>query len=149
MVDLGYMNDNGLGTAVDHTTAAEWYRKAAEQGDPLAENNLADLYLRGEGVAQNDAQAFAWFERAANQGNTGAQIKLGFLYANGRATSKDPEAAYAWITAASLAGDQRGQKYLAALESQLSPGQLARAKQRAQELKAAGAHPAEEVAIVR
>ena len=149
MVDLGFMHDSGLGTSVDRTAAAEWYRSAAEQGDPLAQNNLADLYLRGEGVPQNDADAFTWFEKAAAQGNTGARIKLGFLYANGRATLKDAEAAYAWILAASLAGDERGLNYLPALEAQLTPGQLARAKQRAQELQAIRDLRPSELALLR
>ena len=142
MIDLGYMNDYGIGTSPDHSAAAEWYRRGAERGDPLAENNLADLYLRGEGVPQNDDLAFGWFQKAALQGNTGARIKLGFLYANGRATRKDAETAYAWILAADIAGDHRGQTYLAALEAQLSPDQIASAKRRAKELQPSpGAHP--------
>jgi TPR repeat protein len=149
MVDLGYMNDYGVGTSPDHSAAAEWYRRGAERGDPLAQNNLADLYLRGEGVPQSDALAFAWFQKAALQGNTGARIKLGFLYANGRATGKDAETAYAWIQAAAIAGDERGQSYIAALEAQLSPDQIARAKRRAQELQPSlAAHP-NEVAFVQ
>ena len=149
LIDLGYMNDSGLGTPVDHAAAAEWYRKAAERGDALGQNNLADLYLRGEGVPQNDALAFAWFQKAAEQGNTGARIKLGFLYANGRASSKDAEAAYAWIMAASLAGDHRGEGYLAALEAQLTSGQLARARQRAQELQVVRDLSPGEIVLVR
>jgi len=144
MVDLGYMNDYGVGTSQDHAAAAEWYRRGAERGDPLAQNNLADLYLRGEGIPQNDDLAFAWFQKAALQGNTGARIKLGFLYANGRATRKDAETAYAWVLAAAIAGDHRGQAYLAALEAQLSPDQIASAKRRAKELQPpAGTRPSE------
>ena len=74
MVDLGFLNDSGLGMAVDKTEAAKWYRLAAERGDALGQNNLADLYLRGEGLAQSDASAKEWFEKAADQGNTGARI---------------------------------------------------------------------------
>jgi len=149
MVDLGYMNDYGVGTSPDHSAAAERYRRGAERGDPLAQNNLADLYLRGEGVPQSDDLAFAWFQKAALQGNTGARVKLGFLYANGRATRKDPETAYAWILAAAIAGDRRGQPYLAALEVELRPDQIASAKQRAKELQPPpGAH-ASEIAFVQ
>jgi len=149
MVNLGYMNDSGVGTAPDHAIAAEWYRRAAERGDPLAQNNLADLYLRGEGVPQNDDLAFVWFLKAALQGNTGARIKLGFLYANGRATRKDAETAYAWIMSAALAGDQRGRSYLAALEAQLNPDQIARAKQRAKALQASPIAQPSDLALAR
>ena len=136
MVNLGFMSDRGLGIPVDRAAAAEWYRKAAEQGDPLGQNNLADLYLRGEGLPQRDDLALVWFQKAAANGNTAARIKLGYMYATGRATKRDAESAYAWLLAASLTGDQRGLEYLPRLEAQLSPGQLERAKQRAKELLA-------------
>ena len=36
---------------------AAWYRKAAEQGDAVAQYNLGVLYHEGHGVAQDDTQA--------------------------------------------------------------------------------------------
>jgi integrase len=100
----------------------------------LGENNLADMYLRGDGVPQDNAAAFRWFRKSAVQGHTGARIKLGYMYAEGRGTGKDPEAAYAWITAASLAQDPRGKDPLRSLETVLKPEQIARARQRASSL---------------
>ena len=123
--------------------------QAAERGDSLGQNNLADMYLRGEGVAQSDALALAWFEKAAAQGNTSARIKLGYLYASGREGRQDAEAAYAWILSALLAGDERGKDYLAPLEKQLSEEQLVRAKERAHALQAAEAHTIPELAFLR
>lgn len=82
--------------------AANWYRKAAEGGNPLGEYDLGDMYLRGNGMPQNDAEAFRWFQKAAAQGHTGARIKLGYMYAEGRGTKSDLEVA-------SSAGDERGQ----------------------------------------
>jgi len=129
-------------------TAAAWYRQAAERGDAFGKNNLADLYLRGQGVPQSDTLAFTWFQQAAAQGHTGARIKLGFLYLSGRGVRKDLEAAYAWILAASLAGDQRGEEYLESLRAQLSSEGLARASQRAYELRANPRGGGTEVAFV-
>ena len=100
----------------------------------LGENNLADMYLRGDGVQQDNAAAFRWFQKSAVQGHTGARIKLGYMYAEGRGTGKDPEAAYAWITAASLAQDPRGKDLLRSLETVLKPEQIGRARQRANSL---------------
>jgi TPR repeat protein len=37
------MYANGLGVSQDYTEAMKWYRKAAEQGDAAAKNNLAAL----------------------------------------------------------------------------------------------------------
>ena len=79
-----------LGRPRDLATAAKWYRRAAEVGNPLGENNLADLYLRGEGVKQDDSAAFFWFQKAAQQRHTGACIKLGYMYAEGRGVARSP-----------------------------------------------------------
>jgi len=93
--------------------------------------------------------ALAWFQKAADSGNAGARIKLGYMYATGRATRKDAESAYIWILAASLAGDRRGIGYLPSLEAEMTPGQLARAKERARELQATPPISVAEVAFVQ
>jgi hypothetical protein len=40
------MYANGRGVPQDYSEAVRWYRKASEQGDTEAENNLAELYSR-------------------------------------------------------------------------------------------------------
>jgi TPR repeat protein len=42
-----------------------WYRKAAEQGDTLAQDALGDLYLNGQGVPRDYAEAYFWYDLAA------------------------------------------------------------------------------------
>ncbi len=49
--------------------ALKWYRKAAEQGNADAQNNLGFMYLNGYGVPQDNVQAHMWFNLAAAQGN--------------------------------------------------------------------------------
>jgi TPR repeat protein len=44
----------------DLTAAAQWYRKAAVQRDPLAHMMLARMYDKGEGVPIDEAEAYAW-----------------------------------------------------------------------------------------
>jgi TPR repeat protein len=132
--NLGYMYDNGIGVTRDLQAAVTWYRKAADSGNALAQNNLADLFLRGEGIAQDDAAAFRLFQQAAAQGQTGARIKLGYMYSSGRGTPKDLLTAYSWVTAAATAGDDRGSDLLRSLESKLSSGQVAQAKENAKKL---------------
>ena len=56
-----------------------WYRKAAEQGDAGAQNNLGKCYHNGQGVAQDYAQAVAWYRKAAEQGHAGAQEALNVI----------------------------------------------------------------------
>jgi TPR repeat protein len=50
----------------DKVKAAEWYRKAAEQGNTGAQGTLAMLYTMGQGVPQDDAEAYFWFDLAAS-----------------------------------------------------------------------------------
>jgi hypothetical protein len=65
--------DGGLGKYVskDHSDfvdmvpkndllAAKWHRIAANNGNPLSQNHLGDMYLAGRGVPQNYAEAYFW-----------------------------------------------------------------------------------------
>lgn len=45
-----------------------WYRKAAEQGDAMAQAALGSFYYHGAGVGKNDIQSYAWFYVSAVQG---------------------------------------------------------------------------------
>ena len=61
----------------DLSSAAFWYRKAAEQGYAPAQTNLGWLYFNGyEDVAPNRAVAVHWFSEAAAQGNRAAVRNL-------------------------------------------------------------------------
>ena len=57
--------DNGQGVAQDHEEAVNWYRKAANQGVALAQDNLGLMYAKGLGVAKNYVIAYALFNTAA------------------------------------------------------------------------------------
>ena len=56
--------------------AAEWYRKAADQGSDFGQWNLGSMYEDGKGVAQNDKLALSWYRKAANQGHNQAKKDL-------------------------------------------------------------------------
>lgn len=49
----------------DYKAAAEWLRKAADQGDIGAQYNLAQLYLLGLGVNKDEAEAMRWLIKAS------------------------------------------------------------------------------------
>jgi len=53
--------------AQDYAEAMKWYRRAAEQGYALAQNNLGGIYANGLGVRQNNVQAYMWATLAASQ----------------------------------------------------------------------------------
>jgi hypothetical protein len=60
------MYDKGIGVPKDDMQAAEWYRKAAEQGLPEGQLNLGDIYTSGEGIPQDYIEAYKWFTLAAS-----------------------------------------------------------------------------------
>ena len=56
----------------NHSTATEWYRKAAKQGYATAQNNLGVMCHYGYGVYQNKSIAVEWFRKTAKQGHARA-----------------------------------------------------------------------------
>jgi tetratricopeptide (TPR) repeat protein len=56
----------------DYATAAKEYKKAAEQDNAIAQNNLGFMYRNGKGVLQDDKEAVKWYRLAAEQGSTNA-----------------------------------------------------------------------------
>ncbi len=48
----------GIHVPQDYFTAAKWYKKAVSQKHPIAMNNLAVLYARGDGVPKNYIKAY-------------------------------------------------------------------------------------------
>lgn len=62
----------------DFAEAAKWFRKAAEQGDPMGQGMLGWLYATGRGVDKDLKSAVEWFRKGAAQGNAEAQFGMGF-----------------------------------------------------------------------
>jgi len=68
------------------STAAQWFKRAAEQGDSGAQADLAHLYLHGLGVRQDNASALAMFTSASKAGVASAINGLGYMCVLGRAS---------------------------------------------------------------
>ena len=77
----------------DFATALVWFRKAADQGQAIAQLILGAMYAEGEGVPKDDQQALYWYRKAADQGQAEAQFNLGLMYANGQGVPKDDQQA--------------------------------------------------------
>ena len=58
----------GGGIKKDEAKAAKWYRRAAEAENPVAQYNLAVLYVEGRGVTRDFHLAYMWFSISANLG---------------------------------------------------------------------------------
>lgn len=50
----------------DFKTAFQYFKVAAEQGDSIAQQNLAVLYNNGLGVKENADRAAYWIEQSSN-----------------------------------------------------------------------------------
>jgi TPR repeat protein len=99
------MLDQGRGVDKDQTEAVNWYRKAADQGNAQAQNNLGVSYENGWGVAQDYAEALSWFLKAALQGNVAAQRYAAVLYWDGKGTAQNYEESIRWFGKAADQGD--------------------------------------------
>ena len=103
--------------AADYKQAAEWYRKAADQGNIVAQIHLGDLYRDGRGVARDMAQAVVCYRKAAELGDAGAQGTLGLLYSVGMGVERDDVEAYYWLCLAAAAKGPNQAKYMANRQS--------------------------------
>jgi len=95
--------------------AFDQFLRRAENGDPIAQNNVGVLYLKGRGTGEDFAEARRWFEAAAAEGLPGAMHNLGVLYLRGHGLAPDPAQAAGWFTKAAELGDADAQFYLARL----------------------------------
>ena len=60
----------------NYAEAIKWYRKAAEQGYAIAQNNLGDCYYYGNGVERDCVEAIKWYRKAAEQGYCSCRYNL-------------------------------------------------------------------------
>ena len=89
----------------DFAKAAEWYRKAADQGIVEAEYNLGVLYSNGQGVPKDQTEATHWFLKAVQQGDNNAANSLGDIYDNeGPGSSQNFAEAEKWYRKAAESG---------------------------------------------
>jgi len=112
----------------DTREAFRLYRSAAEKGVGEAQFLLALCYDCGRNTAQDFGQALHWSARAAEQGIGRAQLNLGLMYGFGQGTERDLHSAYYWLAIADASGVERAARYLAGIEAQLTPEQLAGAR---------------------
>ena len=116
----------------NHIEGVRWYRKAAEQGNAVAQYNLGLSYNSGLGIPQNYVECVRWYRKAAKQGYEKALGSLGTSYAYGEGIPQNYAEAYVWL---SLAAAKSGTGYEDPLVSlreqvakQLTPTQLAAAQ---------------------
>nr|WP_280521862.1 tetratricopeptide repeat protein [Xenorhabdus innexi] len=71
----------------------------------MAANNIAVLYLHGNGVKKDAKKAIEWFLKAAEQDDATAQLNLGRIYEYGQQiVPQDDEKALSWYQKAAENG---------------------------------------------
>jgi uncharacterized protein len=101
---------------------------AAEHGNPKAQFNLGQIYMKGEVVPQDYGEAMSWFEQAAQQGDPLAQTNLAFMYAHAVGVPRDYVTAYMWWTLAAERGDDAANAGLNGIVGQMTPEEIAEAE---------------------
>jgi TPR repeat protein len=140
-----FLRDNRFGVT-DEGSSLDWFRKAAEGGNPDAANELGRHYEEGNGVEQDYARAAFWYLRAAecvpDLGGAGqGRQHLGLLYLDGHGVPKDSIQAYMWFI---LAGHSKdfADVHFADVKSKMTPEQIAWAQQLAADWKKQHPDPA-------
>jgi TPR repeat protein len=77
--NLAVVYDQGLGVDQDVDRANELFKRAANQGFPLAMYTLAQRYAEGDkgSIIRDDGQAYEWYAKASDSGLIDATVKVG------------------------------------------------------------------------
>lgn len=97
----------------DYLAAFKLLKPLAQQGNAVAQNNIAVLYQDGLGVKKNEGEALKWYRKAAEQGLAEAQFDTGLMYARGLGTKQDFAQAAHWYARAAKQGHAEAQNNLA------------------------------------
>jgi TPR repeat protein len=100
-----YMRADGV--EKNHDKAYHWYRKAAEQGDHVAQLYVGFMLGLGSGVIANKREGMEWIKKSAHGGIAAAQTILGVFLIVGDTTSTNREEGLHWLRKAAEQGDKR------------------------------------------
>ncbi|APD11096.1 hypothetical protein UC34_00930 [Pandoraea vervacti] len=99
--------------AGQQTQAREEFRRAAEQGNRLAQFDYAMMLLNGEGADADPDGAVHWLERAASAGMTQAQYVYAKMFDDGYVVGKSIPQANLWYEKAARQGHVQAQAAIA------------------------------------
>ena len=124
-----------LGVKENNPLSVKWYRRAAEQGYPVAQSLLGAQYYHGEGVKRDYSKAISWYRKGAKQGDSVGQSNLGGIYIMGEGVPVDLVLGYAWSSLAATQGFGPGIHNERLSKRKLSSARLAEAVQIAKDLE--------------
>ncbi len=109
-----------------------WYRRAAEQDHPGAQNNLRRLFQFGFGIDLDYTQAESWYRLAAEQGFPDARRNLGLIDLNGTGLPRDLVNASRWTLLSVEQGNILAVGAIDGLRQTMSADEIAEALERAE-----------------
>ncbi|DAZ95603.1 TPA: hypothetical protein N0F65_006089 [Lagenidium giganteum] len=84
-----FFGDDVAGIPQNQALAAEYFERAAQAGEPMAQANFGMMLANGLGVKQDNASALDYFHRAAEQGSGFAMHGIGVMYWTGAGVEKN------------------------------------------------------------
>jgi TPR repeat protein len=91
----------------------DWYKRAAEAGDPEAQLKVAFFLEEGIFGPKKSEEAFRWYKMSAENGNLDAQFCMATCYRHGIGVSPSETEMFNWFLQAAEGGHARAQFSLA------------------------------------
>jgi TPR repeat protein len=88
----------------EYEQALLWFRKAALQKNPMAQNMIGQYFEQGLCVEQNDAEAAEWYCKAAQLGYDEGEYNYGRCYEQGIGIGANMDMARQWWQKAASQG---------------------------------------------
>ncbi len=131
---LAYMYDRGLGVPIDQAEKIKWLQRAADLNYAPAAYELGMVYETGQNVTRDLVRARKLYEQASYLSVTQAFTALGRFYDEGLGIKVDRNKALAYYIVAASSGDPAAKQKVDQISAQMSPKQIAAAKQNAAKL---------------
>lgn len=138
---LAYVYARGIGVPVDNGESLKWLQRAADLNYPPAVYELAMEFESGKNITHDLVRARKLYEQAASLAVTQAFTALGRFYEQGISVKADRDKALAYYLVAAANGDLEAKQKVDTLSAQMSPKQIAAAKQNAAKLFSAAKGP--------
>ena len=131
LFNMGQAYKLGRGVPKDLARAEDFYARAARKGQIRAADNYGILLFQ----TRRQAEAIPWLTASADRGEPRAMYILGIAAYNGDYVAKDPVRAYVMYDLAAGAGEDMATAARDSVAKTLTPKQLTRARQLAQDLR--------------
>ena len=103
LADWNYFGKDGI--PVDYGKAYPLYLRAAEKGNPAAQNMVGVMLYYGKGVPPDRKLGAEYYRKAAEQGLAKAQANLGLLYIMGDVFGRNKVEGLKWLFRANAQGE--------------------------------------------